>query len=226
MTGRPDGALDTVVLDLDGTLVDSVYQHTVAWQEAFRQVGIVVPGWRVHRAIGMGGDRLVTEVAGERVEAAVGEDVRSRHADEFEARISQVTAMEGASELLEELRRKSLRVVLASSAEKSMTQQLLDKVDGSGQLLDEQVSGSEADRSKPSPELIELALERVGGGRALVVGDAVWDVRAAAQAGVPCIGLLCGGFGEAELRDAGAEEVFEGPRDLLDRWEDSLLARG
>src|SRR5262245_4513601 len=111
----PRSPFDTAVLDLDGTLVDSVYHHVVAWRSAFLAVGMDVPTARIHRAIGMGGDRLVTEVAGRSAESAVGDEVRTMHDERFDQLLSQVTATEGAFELLESLRRHDLKVVVASS---------------------------------------------------------------------------------------------------------------
>jgi HAD superfamily hydrolase (TIGR01549 family) len=213
--------LDTVVLDLDGTLVDSVYVHVAAWRSAFADVGVDLPTYRIHRAIGMGGDRLVTEVAGAAVERAVGDEVRERHGQHFEERFGHVTALDGASELLALLRERGLTVVIASSGEQEQTDRLLELVDNTD-ALHERVSGSEADSSKPSPDLIEVALERSGAQRALTIGDAVWDVESAQKAGVPCIGLLTGGFGEGELRDAGAAAVVATPRELVDRFDEVL----
>lgn len=215
--------IDTVVLDLDGTLVDSVYVHTSAWRSAFRDVGVDVAAARIHRAIGMGGDRLVTEVAGAAVERSVGDTVREQHARHLDERFDQITALDGASELLAALRERQVTVVLASSGEQETTDRLLDLVDGSG-LLQDRISGSEAERSKPAADLVEVALGRVDAGSAVVVGDAVWDVESAKAAGVPCVGLLSGGVSAAELREAGAVAVYDGPRDLLEHLDEALAA--
>ena len=215
--------LDTVVLDLDGTLVDSVYVHVAAWRAAFGDVGVDVPTYRIHRAIGMGGDRLVGEVAGAAVEQALGDTVRDLHGRHFEDRFHQVTPLDGAGELLAALRERSLKVVLASSGEQEQTDRLLGLVDNSD-ALHERVSGSEAERSKPAPDLIDVALERVGSRCALVVGDAVWDVESARKAGLPCVGLLTGGFSADELRSAGALRVLDTPRDLLQHLDEVLAA--
>lgn len=215
--------LDTVVLDLDGTLVDSAYVHVAAWRAAFNDVGVVVPTYRIHRAIGIGGDRLVGEVAGAAVEQALGDTVRDLHARHFDERFHQVTALDGAGELLAALRERSLKVVLASSGEQEQTDRLLQLVENTD-ALHERVSGSEANRSKPAPDLIDVALERVGSRCALVVGDAVWDVESARKAGLPCVGLLTGGFSADELRNAGALRVLDTPRDLLERLDEVLDA--
>ncbi len=215
--------IDTVVLDLDGTLVDSVYVHVSAWHTAFCEVGVEVPTFRIHRAIGMGGDRLVTQVAGAAVEQALGDTVRELHARHFDERFGQVTALDGAGELLEGLRDRGLKVVLASSGDQSMTDRLLELVDHTD-ALQERISGSDAERSKPAPDLIEVALESVGGQRALVVGDAVWDVESARKAELPCFALLTGGFSADELRSAGAVDVLETPRDLVNRLDEVLAA--
>ncbi|WP_167880624.1 HAD family hydrolase [Nocardioides guangzhouensis] len=203
-TARPD----TVVLDLDGTLVDSSYAHVVAWRAAFLDVGVDIPAERLHRAIGMGGDRLVAHVAGDTVEDRVGDHVRGRHAEQLDHVFATITATSGASTLLEVLRKHGFHVVLASSSDNELSERLLERVPGSGRLLQELVTGSEAEQTKPSGELVEKALARVEADRAVLVGDTVWDVASAQDAGVPCVGVLTGGIPEADLRDAGAVAVF------------------
>lgn len=216
-------AVDTVVLDVDGTLVDSVYVHVSAWMRAFRGVGVPVEGWRIHRAIGMGGDRLVAAVAGQRVEDAVGDQTRQLHDQEYDDLVSGVLPLPGADALLENLKQRGFTLVLASSGTKVQTEQALELLEHSD-LADAWVCSADVDSSKPAPDLVGAALERVGGTTAAVmVGDAVWDVEAARRAGVDAIGLRCGGFGEAELRDAGAISVFDSPRDLVERFETSGL---
>ncbi len=214
--------VDTVVLDVDGTLVDSVYVHVGAWMRAFRGIGVPVEAWRLHRAIGMGGDRLVTAVAGQRVEDALGDQVRELHAQEYDDMAAGVLALPGADDLLETLHRRGFTVVLASSGTKENTEQALSLLENA-KLVDGWVCSADVDTSKPAPDLVGTAIERVGGTRAVVVGDAVWDVKAAKAADVSAIGLLCGGFGEAELRDAGAVAVFESPQDLVEHFEDAGL---
>lgn len=222
-TDRP---IDTVVLDLDGTLVDSVYVHVLAWQAAFRDVGLEVPGHRLHRLIGMGGDRLVAAAAGDQVERAFGDELRSRHPAHLDELFGRIRPTDGATELLETLLEHGLTLVLASSSEQALTDRLLDLVEGGHRLLGSLVSGADADASKPSGDLVEVALGTVDAGRAVMIGDAVWDVAAAADAGVPCVGLLSGGISEAELREAGAVAVHASPRALALhlRTTGSLLA--
>ena len=207
--------VDTAVLDVDGTLVDSVYQHTDSWSRAFAEVGVVVPRFRVHRAIGMGGDRLVAHVAGAQVEERHGDRVRARHDELFEASIDDVEALPGAADLLRALRDRGLKVALASSGAAEQTTRLLTRVEGSDRV-DARTSSADVKASKPAPDLIEEAVERAGGRVAAVVGDSVWDVSAARAQGSYAIGLLCGGFGEAELREAGAARVYPTPRELVD----------
>ncbi len=219
----PGISFDTAVLDLDGTLVDSVYQHVVCWRSAFLAVGMDVPSARIHRAIGMGGDRLITEVAGRSAETAVGDEVRAIHGERFESLLPQVSATEGAFELLEALRRADLNVVVASSGDEDLTDKLLTLVDA-GEMLHAWVAGSEAGESKPAADLLDMALEKVEGDRAFVVGDAVWDVQTAHERKFPCIGLLTGGISEAELRDAGASAVYGTPAELAEDLDAALAA--
>jgi phosphoglycolate phosphatase len=213
--------IDTVVVDLDGTLVDSNYVHVLAWREAFRDVGLDIASHRIHRVIGVGGDQLVERVAGEAVERNVGDEVRRRHQVHLGERAGLVSATEGAGELIQLLRDRGVSVVLASSSEQEITDRFLDLVDGAAGLLTAAVTGDDVSRSKPHPDLIEVALEEVEAGKAVVVGDTVWDVEAATAARVPCIALLTGGIPERELREAGAVMVFETPRDLADTLRDA-----
>jgi phosphoglycolate phosphatase-like HAD superfamily hydrolase len=216
--------LPVVVLDLDGTLVDSVYQHVVAWHAAFHDVGLHVSAVRIHEAIGMGGDRLVAHVAGDPAESAVGEDVRKLHDDYFRSHLRTVCALDGAAELVEALATRGHRLVLASSSESDLVDEMLELVDVRRHLA-AVVTGSEDAATKPAPDMVRLAVERAGGGdNAIVVGDAVWDVLSAEAAGVACLGLRSGGVSAERLSAAGASWVYDGPRDLLERLEDSPLA--
>ena len=205
--------IDTVVLDLDGTLVDSVYVHVSAWHTAFCEVGVEVPTFRIHRAIGMGGDRLVTQVAGAAVEQALGDTIRELHARHFDERFGQVTALDGAGELLEGLRDRGLNVVLASSGAPSMTDRLLELVDHAD-ALQERISGSDAERSKPAPDLIEVApslvsaaLDRsedaVGG----VADKRVLVVGAGAMAGLATATVARLGAAEITVANRSAERA-------------------
>ena len=210
-----DHGLDAVVLDVDGTLVDSVYTHVHAWCRAFHAIGADVPSWRIHRAIGMGGDRLVAAVAGDRVETALGDEVRRLHAEFYEALFPTVRALPGADDLLAVLPKAGLDVVLASSGSAEHTSLALELV-GATDVDTAVVTSADVDESKPEPDLVEAALARVGSRNAVLVGDSVWDVRAASAAGIPAVGLRCGGFSEAELREAGCVAVYDGPADLVE----------
>lgn len=215
---------DTIVLDLDGTLVDSVYVHALVWREAFAEVGLDVPTYRLHRAIGMGGDRLVAVVAGDAAEDAIGDVVRDLHGRLFLQRLAEVRPLEGAAELLQTAHESGLRIVLASSSQPDTTDKLLSMVE-CAHLISAVVPGSEG-ASKPAPDLVETALDRAGSRRAFLVGDAVWDVRSAERAGIPCVGLLTGGYAESELREAGAVAVHDTPRDLAAQLPAVLEAVG
>ncbi len=221
-TSPRDHVAPVVVLDLDGTLVDSVYHHVVAWQGAFRDVGRPVPALRVHEAIGMGGDRLVAHVAGASVEAAVGDDVRALHDQHFRATLRSITALDGASDLVAGLADRGHRLALASSAEAGLVDELLDLLDARSRI-GTVVTASDGVASKPGPEMVQEAVARAGGGAAVVVGDAVWDALSAEAAGSPCIGLRSGGVGAERLLSAGASWVYDDPRDLLDRLDQSPL---
>ena len=210
-----------MILDLDGTVVDTVYQHVLAWRSAFLSVGVDIPSWRIHRAIGIGGDRLVGELAGRAVENAVGDEVRRLHGMRFEDQLPHVTPTDGAPELLEALRGRDLKVVVASSGARESTERLLSVL-GAAETLHAWVSGDQAESSKPDPDVVRMALEKVSGEAALVIGDTVWDVESAQRCGFPCIGVLTGGVSDTELREAGALDVRDNPAAITADLDDLL----
>lgn len=196
---------NTLVLDVDGTLVDTNYHHAVAWLRAFRGVDVTVPAWRVHRAIGMGGDRLVAAVAGDKVEQDHGDEVRAAWERHFDEMLPEIQPLEGAHRLVRAATDLGLAVVLASSGKRKHVEHYLKLLDP-GDIA--WTTSDDVEDSKPAPDLIEVALREVKSERAVVVGDSVWDCDAATRAGLPSIGLLTGGFGEDELVDRGASAVY------------------
>lgn len=215
--------MDTVVIDIDGTLLDSNYHHCVAWSRAFQAHDVSVPVAAIHRALGMGGDRLVAHVAGQGVEDAHGDGVRERWEHEYDAMIEETRLFEGSRDLLRRCREEGLKVALASSAIPRHAQHALALLDAEA-LSDGWTTSEDAAESKPAPDLLDEALRRVGGTRAVMVGDAVWDVEAAAQRDIPTLGLLSGGVSRAELLAAGAVAVYDGPADLAEHLESALAA--
>jgi HAD superfamily hydrolase (TIGR01549 family) len=197
-----------LVLDVDGTLVDTNYHHALGWFRAFRRHGVTVPIWRIHRAIGMGGDQLVPAVAGWKVENAVGDAVRTAWKEEADSLLGEVCPIEGAHRLLEDAHEAGYTVVLASSGKPDHVDHYLDLVDAR-ELADAWTSSADVSATKPEPNLIEVALDKVGGGQAVVVGDSVWDCVAAGRLGLPAVAVLTGGFGEQELIDKGALRVYD-----------------
>jgi HAD superfamily hydrolase (TIGR01549 family) len=199
----------TLILDIDGTLVDTNYQHAIAWQRAFRARGHSVPAWRIHRHVGMGGDQFVPALVGEDADADHGDALRSAHDEAYDELIDEVEPFAGARELLKELDDQGIQVVLASSAREEEVDHYVDLL-GARDLVAAWTTSADVERTKPAPDLVAVALEKAGGdGPWLMVGDTVWDVRAATKAGVPTLAVLSGGFSEAELREAGAAEVVE-----------------
>jgi HAD superfamily hydrolase (TIGR01549 family) len=183
-------------------------------------MGLYVPSYRIHRAVGMGGDRLVAEVADQETEDRFGDSLREEHDQRFGSVIDDVHALPGAAELLRTLRERGLKVVLATSGPPEQTDRLLRLVEGSDRV-DARTTSEEADRSKPAPDLVDIAIERAHGQTAAMVGDAVWDVKAAKARDRYSIGLLSGGFGEDELRGAGASAVFATPAELVEHLDDT-----
>ncbi|HXR31884.1 MAG TPA: HAD family hydrolase [Solirubrobacterales bacterium] len=213
----------TVILDVDGTLVDTNYQHALAWHRGLRAHGHMVPIWEVHRHIGMGGDQIVAALVGEEAEEREGDEIRADEADAYGELIGEVDPMDGARGLIEDLRRDGARPVLASSARPEEMDHYLDLLDARG-LVEGWTTAADVERTKPRPDLINAALEISGKeGPTAMVGDSTWDVKAASAAGVPTLAVLTGGFSEAELREAGAAEVVSSVGTL--RSEREMLER-
>jgi len=201
------------ILDIDGTLVDTNYHHAIAWHRAFRQCDVTLPLWRIHRHIGMGGDQLVAALAGDDFEAEHGEDVRAAEKVLYMELIDEVQPLAGARALIEDLKRRGHAVVLASSAKPDEVEHYLDLL-GARELADGWTDSGDVERTKPEPDLVVAAIEKAGGGPAVLVGDSTWDCEAAKRADVPAVAVLTGGFSAAELREAGAACVFESVEDL------------
>jgi HAD superfamily hydrolase (TIGR01509 family) len=208
-----------VLFDMDGTLVDSNYLHVHAWTRAFHDLSIPVESWRIHRSIGMDGARLLESLL------ADADDGARKQAKELHLRYLKESAplmrrLPGARELLERIRSLGLQIVLASSSseeELALSRPVLDCDD----LLAAATSSKDVDVAKPEPTIIEVALKRAGvdADDAVYIGDAVWDIIACGRAGVRAIGVLSGGVSREELEKAGAEAVFDDPKELADRLD-------
>jgi HAD superfamily hydrolase (TIGR01509 family) len=197
----------TVVLDIDGTLVDTNYHHAIAWHRALRAHGQTVQMWEVHRHIGMGGDQIVAALIGDEAAAEQGDEIRAAEAEAYAELIGEVEAMKGAHELLGDLRSEGFAAVLASSAKQEEVEHYVDLLDARD-LVDAWTTSADVEKTKPAADLVQVALEMAPSeGPALMIGDSVWDVKAASAAGVATLAVLTGGFSEAELSDAGAVEV-------------------
>jgi HAD superfamily hydrolase (TIGR01509 family) len=196
------------LLDLDGTLVDANYQHAFAWYRALHRFGIVVPMWRVHRHIGMGGDQLVAAVAGTRVEERFGDELRAAAREEFKPLRDECEPLAGARPLVEELKRRGQVVVLASSSNEDDLAYFVEKLQVSD-LIDGWTTSDDVERSKPHPDVVRAALNKAGTEDAVMVGDSRWDIESAANAGLPTVCVITGGWSKQELRDHGAVAVFE-----------------
>ena len=215
----------TAILDIDGTLVDTNYQHALAWFRAFRQHGELLPVWRIHRHIGMGGDHLVEELCGEAVEKEKGEDIRAAEKALYMALIEEVEPLEGARELIVDLKQRGHTVVLASSAKPDEVEHYLDLLDAR-ELVDAWTDSGDVEATKPDPDLVHAAIDKAGGGDAVMVGDSTWDCVAAGRAEIATVAVLTGGFSEAELREAGAVAVFHSIEELRGRVGETPLGDG
>ncbi len=212
-----------VLFDVDGTLVDTTYLHAVCWWQAMRQAGFDVAMARIHRAVGMGGEHLVHEVAGNRAVERL-DELKASHDALYAAYWPALRVLPGARELVRHCHDAGLVTVLASSAgspEIGVLTELLDLDDA----VDAVTSSADADSSKPDPDIVLVALEkaRLKPENAIFVGDAVWDVHASAKAGLRCVGLESGGTSAAELIEAGAVRTYRDAADLLAGFAGSPL---
>jgi HAD superfamily hydrolase (TIGR01509 family) len=217
-------SVKAVLFDVDGTLVDSNYLHTVSWWEAFGQAGFDVAMADIHRAIGMGSGQMLDRLLPQDRDADVDEEVSAAHGALYGAYRGRVKALRGAADLLRACHGQGLRVVLASSADEQTFKGLRATLDAED-AIDAATFSEEVDRSKPAPDLVHVALDKAGvpADEAVFVGDTVWDVQACQKAGVRCVGFECGGISRGELLAAGAAEIYAGPADLLARFPDRLL---
>jgi phosphoglycolate phosphatase-like HAD superfamily hydrolase len=215
-----------VLFDVDGTLVDTNYLHAVTWWEAFRQYGHYVAMARIHRAIGMGSDKLLDHLLPDDRDRALDDEIRSAHTVLYTPYWPRLRAFDGAADLLRACVNRGLRVVLASSANEHEMRALRNALDAED-VVTATTSAADAEQSKPAPDILEIALERgqIAPDAAVFVGDTVWDIEACKKAGLACIALLTGGIGSEELREAGAAEIYKDPAALLESLPDSLIAR-
>jgi HAD superfamily hydrolase (TIGR01549 family) len=208
------------LLDVDGTLVDTNYHHTLAWYRAFRQYGVTLPVWVIHRHIGMGGDQLVRALGGDRLEDELGDAIRETETERYQELIGEVEPLPDARRLVLELKGRDHVVVLASSAKENEVDHYLDLLKVRD-VVDGWTTSADVEATKPEPDLVVTSLEKAGGGKATMLGDSTWDCLAARRAGVETVALLTGGYSEAELREAGAKMVFESLADLIERLDET-----
>jgi len=212
-----------VLFDLDGTLIDSVYQHVLAWKQALESAGVPLSVWRIHRRIGMSGGlflRALVRETGHELTAAEADRLRALHEEGYEERISDVRPLPGAQELLDWLTRVEVPWAIATSSSEATARTsltLLKVPHGTPVITRDRV-----EYAKPNPDLFLAAAEALGRpiGESFVVGDSVWDQLAAMRAHALGIGLLSGGYGREELETAGAYRVYEDPRDLLEHIDE------
>lgn len=216
------------VLDIDGTLVDSNYFHVNTWHEAFRQFGLELPFWQIHRAIGMGGDQLIPALAGEDVEAEQGDDIRAAEGALFMSQILSVPVFPGAAGFVRFLVEKGHPVVLSSSAKAVEVEHYLDLLDV-GDDVEGWTTSADVQDTKPEPDVIKAGLAKLGRSEgedpaAVMIGDSVFDVEAAGRAGLPTLALRTGGFGADELSELGAVAIFSSLEELQQRYDETPLA--
>jgi HAD superfamily hydrolase (TIGR01509 family) len=215
-----------VLFDVDGTLVDTSYLHAVSWWEAFAQAGHEVPMAPIHRAIGMGSDQLLDALLPAGRDRGADEALAAAHGALYSVYWARLRPLPGAADVLRACRDQGLRVVLASSAGPGELEVLRAAL-GADDAVDEATSAGDVDQSKPAPDLVQVALDKVGlaPDEVMFVGDAVWDVQACQRAGVACVGVLSGGISRAELLAAGAVRVYRDTAEILAGFPASLLSR-
>jgi HAD superfamily hydrolase (TIGR01509 family) len=215
-----------VILDVDGTLVDSNDAHARAWLDALAERGLHPAFDEARRLIGMGGDKLLPRVSGISEDSPEGQALSRRRREVFKERfLPQLRAFPGAGELLRHMRSRGLKLAVASSAKEDELGPLL-KLCGAEDLVHAQTSSDDMDRSKPDPDIVHAALGRLGlaPGEVLMLGDTPYDIEAARKCGAGTIAVRCGGWDDASL--VGAVAIYDGPADPLRRYDESPLAGG
>jgi HAD superfamily hydrolase (TIGR01509 family) len=215
-------SVEAALLDVDGTLIDSNYQHALAWYRAFRRHGIVLPLWRIHRAVGMGGDQLVPALVGPDVDRECGDAVRDARDEVYGELIDEVAPLDGAHELIADLSERGLRAVLASSSPEDELAHYLELLEAR-ELADAWTTKEDVQATKPAPDLVVAALDKADTRSAVMVGDTRWDIEAARSAGIETVCVITGGWSEQELREAGAAAVFESVQELRERLDETPL---
>jgi HAD superfamily hydrolase (TIGR01549 family) len=220
--------LKAIIFDIDGTLVDSVDLHARAWQEAMRKFGREVAFEKVRHQIGKGGDQLMPVFFSAEELERFGEELEKYRGELFQREyLSQVRAFPQVRELFERIKAGGLRIALASSAKKDELK-TYKEIARITDLVEEETSADDAEKSKPHPDIFEAALDSLGdveANEAFVIGDTPYDAEAAGKISLRTIGVLCGGFPEAELRAAGCTHIYRDPADLLARYDESPLAQ-
>lgn len=213
------------ILDIDGTLVDTNYHHTIAWYRAFRDHGLVLPIWRIHRSIGMGADQLVPALAGVEWEDEHGDEAREAQGKGYMELIDEVQPLPDARAIIVRLKADDWKIVLASSAKEHEVDHYLDLLEARD-LADSWTSSEDVEAAKPEPDLVHDALEKAGAEaeNAVLLGDSTYDCEAAQRAGVQTVAVRTGGFADDELRDAGAVAVFEDLTELLEKVDETPFA--
>jgi HAD superfamily hydrolase (TIGR01509 family) len=215
-------AADAALLDVDGTLIDTSYHHTLAWFRAFKRQGFVLPVWRIQRAIGMGGDQLVPALVGQEADEEKGDEIRDTRDSLYQELIGEVEPLQGSRQLISDLKKRGRTVVLASSSPQDELDHYLELLDAR-ELADAWTTKDDVDATKPAPDLVRAALDKAGTESAVMVGDTRWDIEAAAKTGVQTVCVLTGGWSNQELLDAGAAAVFESVDELRERIGETPL---
>ena len=220
-------ALRAAILDIDGTLIDTNDAHAHAWVDVCAEFGVEVPFGKVRPLIGMGGDKVLPQLTGDEEDSERGKEIKERRGEIFQERyLPSCRPFPQARELLQRMRDQGLTLVVATSASKDDMAALLKKI-GVEDLIEARTSSSDAEASKPEPDIVEAALEQAGcqPDEAIMLGDTPYDIESAGRAGVACIALRCGGWWKDEdFSDAAA--IFDDPADLLAHYRESPLGHG
>lgn len=215
--------VEAVLVDVDGTLIDNNQLHVLAWLRSFRRVGREIDANSIVHRIGMGSDKLPTDVLGED-EAEIAEKVGKYHGEEYQDKglINLFEPLPRAKDLLVALREKGVRVALASSGEEAEVARYLEQLGGE-EAADVIVTSGDVSGSKPDPDIFGTALEKLGHpASAVVIGDTVYDVQAASKLGLPCVSVLTGGIERELLVEAGAAAVYQDAAELIEHLDEVL----